>query len=209
MYTVKEIFYSLQGEGARAGRPAVFLRFSGCNLWNGREEDRHQAICKFCDTDFVGTTGTFGGKYQNANELASQVSSLWPKQEGIPYVVCTGGEPMLQLDVALIKAFHSQGFEVAIETNGTIELCEGIDWVCMSPKASTQIVVTKGNEIKVIYPQYGIDPKHFEDLDFKHFYIQPMDNEQQISNIRLAAEYCLQNPQWKLSLQMHKILGLR
>ncbi len=208
MYSVKEIFYTLQGEGARSGRPSVFLRFSGCNLWNGREEDRSSAVCKFCDTDFVGTDGRFGGKYPSASALAHQIKTLWPSGKGKPYVVCTGGEPMLQLDHHLTNALHNEGFEVAIETNGTLELCDGIDWVCMSPKANTEIVVTKGNEIKLILPQKGIDPQSYLQMDFEHFYIQPMDNHELQQNIKLCAEYCLLHPPWKLSLQLHKIVGL-
>lgn len=206
-YAVKEIFYTLQGEGAHSGRPAIFLRFSGCNLWSGREEDRHKAICKFCDTDFWGTDGHNGGKY-NATELAARVDDMWPENTGYKYIVCTGGEPLLQLDQGLIEELHQKGFEIAVETNGTLEVPEGIDWICMSPKANTEILVQKGHEIKVVYPQKGIDPKDFESLDFLHFYIQPMDSEEQEDNTLQAIIFCKQNPKWKISLQTHKILGI-
>lgn len=209
-YKVKEIFYTLQGEGAQAGRPAVFCRFSGCNLWSGREEDRHKAICQFCDTDFWGTDGLNGGNYPSHQDLADKVASLWPKTTptGKPYVVCTGGEPLLQLDENLIDAFHQVGFEVAVETNGTIALPRGIDWVCMSPKAGTTLVVTAGNELKLVFPQAGADPERYEHLAFDHFYLQPMDNLSKQQNTQLTLEYCLQHPQWRLSLQTHKILGI-
>ncbi len=206
-YAVKEIFYTLQGEGAQAGRPAIFLRFSGCNLWSGREEDRHKAICQFCDTDFWGTDGHNGGKY-TAQELAVFVNDLWPEGAGNKYIVCTGGEPLLQLDSDLIKELHYYDFEIAVETNGTIEVPHGIDWICMSPKARTEIVVRKGDEIKIVYPQGGIDPIDFQDLDYTHFYIQPMDSESQEDNIVQSIIFCKENPQWKLSLQTHKILGI-
>ncbi|MBK6860288.1 MAG: 7-carboxy-7-deazaguanine synthase [Saprospiraceae bacterium] len=212
MYAVKEIFYSLQGEGAQTGRPTIFLRFSGCNLWNGREADRLSSICKFCDTDFVGTDGSFGGKYATAEALSNEILNLWPKHSSPKckrYVVCTGGEPLLQLDKSLIEAFHLNGFEIGIETNGTIELPESIDWVCMSPKPASQIKVKQGDELKFVYPQEDLNPKDFEWMDFKHFYIQPMDGSQIQQNIKLAMKYCLENPQWKLSLQSHKILGIR
>lgn len=209
-YKVKEIFYTLQGEGAQAGRPAVFCRFSGCNLWSGREEDRHKAICQFCDTDFWGTDGLNGGNYPTHQDLAAKVASLWPKTTpvGKPYVVCTGGEPLLQLDENLIDAFHQVGFEVAVETNGTIALPRGIDWVCMSPKAGTELVVTGGNELKLVFPQAGAEPERYEHLAFDHFYLQPMDNLSKQQNTQLTLEYCLQHPQWRLSLQTHKILGI-
>lgn len=206
-YAVKEIFYTLQGEGAQSGRSAIFLRFSGCNLWSGREEDRQKAICKFCDTDFWGTDGQNGGKY-SAKELVEKVSDLWPENTTHRYIVCTGGEPLLQLDDALIKVLHEHDFEIAVETNGTLEVPEGIDWVCMSPKANTDILVQKGSEIKVVYPQKGIDPKDFENMDFEHFYIQPMDSPKQEENTLQAIVYCKQNPKWKISLQTHKILGI-
>ncbi len=206
-YAVKEIFYTLQGEGAHSGRPAIFLRFSGCNLWSGREEDRHKAICKFCDTDFWGTDGYNGGKFK-AKELAQKVNEMWPEDSDFKYIVCTGGEPLLQLDETLIKELHKQNFEVAVETNGTIEIPPGIDWVCMSPKANTDILVTSGNEIKIVYPQLGIDPKKFEKYNFQHFYLQPMDSPEQEENTLQTIIYCKQNPQWRISLQTHKILGI-
>jgi 7-carboxy-7-deazaguanine synthase (Cx14CxxC type) len=206
-YAVKEIFYTLQGEGAQAGRPAIFLRFSGCNLWSGREEDRHKAICQFCDTDFWGTDGHNGGKY-TAQELAVFIDDLWPEGAGNKYVVCTGGEPLLQLDAELIKEIHYYNFEIAVETNGTIDIPKGIDWICMSPKAHTEIVVWKGDEIKIVYPQLGINPNEFSNFDFTHFYIQPMDSESQEENIVQSIIFCKENPQWKLSLQTHKILGI-
>ena len=213
MYTIKEIYYTLQGEGAQAGRPAVFCRFSGCNLWSGREEDRHKAICQFCDTDFRGTDGPNGGKYASAGSLAKQVKSLWKQDKkgnnlGIPYVVCTGGEPLLQLDKALISAFHQKGLEVAVETNGTIIPPDGIDWVCVSPKANTTLVIKKGDELKLVYPQPGAMPWQYEDLEFDHFFLQPMDGPLQEKNTRLTIDYCLNHPQWKLSLQTHKYLNI-
>ena len=206
-YAVKEIFYTLQGEGAHAGRPAVFLRFSGCNLWSGREVDRHKAICKFCDTDFWGTDGQNGGKYL-LQELAEKVNEQWPENAGHKYVVCTGGEPLLQLDSGLVLALKAKGFEVAIETNGTIEVPKEVDWICMSPKANTEIIVRKGHEIKVVYPQKGIDPVDFKEMDFENFFIQPMDSPEQEDNILKAIKYCKQNPKWRISLQTHKILGI-
>lgn len=212
MYSVKEIFYSLQGEGAQTGRATIFLRFSGCNLWNGRESDRLTAICKFCDTDFVGTDGSHGGKYPTAESLTIEILKLWPKTAGPkskPYVVCTGGEPLLQLDAPLIESLHGAGFEVGIETNGTIEVPESIDWVCMSPKPDCQIKVSQGDELKFVFPQEHLIPENFESMDFKHFYIQPMDGKRIKENIQLALDYCLEHPQWKLSLQSHKILGIR
>lgn len=212
MYSVKEIFYTLQGEGARSGRPAVFLRFAGCNLWSGREEDREKAICSFCDTDFVGTDGSLGGKYSTGNELALTIKNLWPQfamKKSRPYVVCTGGEPLLQLDSELIEALHHQGFEIAIETNGTIEVPQGIDWICMSPKPNTLIKVLQGNELKFIYPQKELDPALFSDYDFEHFFIQAMDGPYIKENIQHALAFCLDNPQWNLSLQTHKMLGIR
>lgn len=209
MYKVKEIYYTLQGEGAHTGRPAVFCRFTGCNLWTGREEDRHKAICQFCDTDFVGTDGENGGKYQ-ATELAEKVASLWSAglQEGKPYVVCTGGEPLLQLDAPLIAAFHEIGLEIAIETNGTVPVPEGIDWVCMSPKAYTDVIVTKGDELKLIFPQADAMPANFLDFNFTHFFLQPMDGPLQAINTRLAIDYCLAHPTWRLSLQTHKLIHI-
>jgi 7-carboxy-7-deazaguanine synthase len=207
-YKVKEIYYTLQGEGAQTGRPAVFCRFSGCNLWSGREEDRHKAICQFCDTDFWGTDGENGGRY-DADELAAKIASLWPEPgQGKPLVVCTGGEPLLQLDTPLTEAIHEFGFEVAIETNGTIEVPEGVDWICMSPKANTEIIVRKGNELKLVYPQAGAEPEIYEDYDFDHFFLQPMDNAEQEANIQKTLQYCLKHPQWRLSLQTHKMLHI-
>ena len=207
-YKVKEIYYTLQGEGAHSGRPAVFCRFSGCNLWSGREEDRHKAICQFCDTDFWGMDGENGGKYETAPALAEKVASLWPAKSGHPYVVCTGGEPLLQLDEALIDAFHEVGFEVAIETNGTIEAPANIDWICVSPKAGTELKITKGNELKLVYPQPTAPPELFEHLDFEHFFLQPMDGPEIEQNTRLTLAYCLKNPKWHLSIQTHKLLDI-
>lgn len=207
-YAVKEIFYTLQGEGAMSGRPAVFCRFTGCNLWSGREEDRSKAICQFCDTDFWGTDGDHGGKY-SARELAAQVDQLWLGGPQYKYIVCTGGEPLLQLDDELVIALHERGFTIAVETNGTLPVPAGVDWVCMSPKAHTDIVVTSGQEIKVVYPQAGLDPQEFIHLDFAHFFIQPMDGPSLHQNIPAAIQYCLQHPQWRLSLQSHKMIGIR
>jgi 7-carboxy-7-deazaguanine synthase len=216
MYTVKEIFYTLQGEGYHTGRPAVFCRFSGCNLWTGRDSDRADAVCKFCDTDFVGV-GPDGGKFASATDLAVRVASLWPpesrdpKTDARPYVVCTGGEPLLQLDDSLIRAFHDEGFEVAIETNGTIAAPKGIDWICVSPKAAAPLKQVQGDELKLVFPQAEADahPERFESLAFRHFSLQPMDGPDLQQNTRLAVEYCLAHPQWRLSLQTHKLLGLR
>ena len=207
MYKVKEIYRSLQGEGFHTGRPAIFLRFTGCNLWTGREQDRLNAICQFCDTDFVGMDDPNGGKY-DAEALALIVAKLWNGNSGEPFVVCTGGEPLLQLDEMLISSLHKKGFAVAVETNGTIEAPENIDWICMSPKANTDIVQRNGNEIKIVFPQEGIDPKAFEGLVFQHYYLQPMDSEMQEENTRACVDYCLSNPKWKLSLQTHKLIGL-
>jgi 7-carboxy-7-deazaguanine synthase len=209
-YSVKEIFYTLQGEGAQSGRAAVFLRFSGCNLWTGREEDRVKAICSFCDTDFVGVDGTFGGKYKSAKELAKQIQNLWPDQIGSkPYVVCTGGEPLLQLDEELIFEIKKYNFEIAIETNGTFNVPKGVDWVCLSPKPNTNILVAKGNELKFVFPQQDLQPDSFQNFDFEYFYIQPMDGVDILENIQKAIKYCLDNPKWRLSLQTHKQLGIR
>jgi 7-carboxy-7-deazaguanine synthase (Cx14CxxC type) len=208
-YQVKEIFYTLQGEGARTGRAAVFLRFAGCNLWSGREEDRADAVCNFCDTDFVGTTGPGGGKFSSAAELARAVAATWPKgQEGRPYVVCTGGEPLLQLDTALIGALHEAGFEVAVETNGTLIPPRGIDWICVSPKAKAELKLTAGDELKLVYPQEGTEPEIYEALSFHNFFLQPMDGESRAENTERALAYCLAHPQWRLSLQTHKLLGI-
>lgn len=208
-YQVKEIFYTLQGEGARTGRAAVFLRFAGCNLWSGHEKDRARAICKFCDTDFVGVDGTNGGRFADAGDLASTVAALWPKaQPSKPYVVSTGGEPLLQLDSTLIDALHGRGFEIAIESNGTIEAPRGIDWICVSPKAEAEVVQRRGDELKLVYPQIDAPPERFAQLDFDHFFLQPMDGREREANTRAAAEYCLAHPQWRLSLQTHKLVGL-
>jgi 7-carboxy-7-deazaguanine synthase (Cx14CxxC type) len=208
-YAVKEIFYTLQGEGAQAGRPAVFCRFAGCNLWSGREEDRADAVCKFCDTEFVGTDGTMGGRYSDARTLADVVAAAWPGG-GVPFVVCTGGEPLLQLDDVLIAAFHYRGFEVAVETNGTIAPAPvGIDWVCVSPKAGAPLRLIDGDELKVVVPQMGMDLEMLEQLRFKRFSLQPMDGAASAANTRAALEICLQRPRWQLSLQTHKLLGIR
>ena len=210
-YSVKEMFYTLQGEGARSGRPAVFCRFAGCNLWSGREQDRAGAECRFCDTDFVGTDGPGGGKFNNAQALAEAIASYWPQTDRPatrPYVVFSGGEPALQLDDALIRATHQAGFEIAIETNGTLALPGGIDWICVSPKAGCDLVVIQGQELKLVYPQAGLDPAQFENLRFEHFYLQPMDALELAGNTRLAIDYCLMHPQWSLSLQTHKIIGI-
>ncbi|WP_374518521.1 7-carboxy-7-deazaguanine synthase [Undibacterium squillarum] len=208
-YSVKEMFYTLQGEGNHAGRPAVFCRFSGCNLWTGREQDRATAICRFCDTDFVGTNGEGGGKFATAEQLAERINSLWPASyPQSKYVVFTGGEPLLQLDTVLIEAMHQQGFEIAIETNGTLPVPEGVDWVCVSPKMGSELVVRRGNEIKVVIPQDGQDMALYASLDFEHYFVQAMDGPDQKDNIRLAIEFCKQHPQWKLSLQTHKLLQI-
>lgn len=208
-YSVKEIFYTLQGEGARTGRPAVFCRFSGCNLWSGREQDRARAICRFCDTDFVGTSGERGGKFPDAEKLASLIVSLWPQEHAENrYVVFTGGEPLLQLDRTLIDSMHRAGFEIAIETNGTIPVPEGIDWVCVSPKVGSTLVVESGDELKVVIPQVGQNLADYEDLSFSHFYVQPMDGEHRQQNLEMAIDTCLKNPKWKLGLQTHKYLQI-
>lgn len=208
-YSVKEIFYTLQGEGAHAGRAAVFCRFSGCNLWSGLERDRATAVCRFCDTDFVGTDGPGGGRFGTPAELALAVARAWPAGAGgRPLVVCTGGEPLLQLDAEAIRAFHDAGFEVAVETNGTLPLPDGLDWVCVSPKAGGELVVTCGDEVKLVYPQKGAEPERFEGLAFGRFYLQPMDGPALAENTRQAVSYCLGHPQWRLSLQMHKLLGI-
>ena len=209
MYTVKEIFYTLQGEGANTGRPAVFCRFSGCNLWTGREVDRSTAICDFCDTDFVGV-GPDGGKFATPEMLADAVAARWPSGEiGRRFVVCTGGEPLLQLDAPAIDALHARGFEVAVETNGTMEPPSGLDWICVSPKARAPLVLRHGNELKVVFPQANQDPATLESLPFDHFFLQPMDGPLIAENTRAAMEYCLVHPRWKLSLQTHKLLGIR
>ncbi len=208
VYQIKELFYTLQGEGAQSGRPAVFCRFTGCNLWSGREEDRSKAICQFCDTDFRGTDGQNGGRY-TAAQLVAQLNALWP--QGITahrYVVCTGGEPLLQLDAPLLEALHAAGWEVAVETNGTIAAPDGIDWICVSPKAGTELVLTQGHELKLVHPQPGAEPERYQHLAFTYFYLQPMDSPQQADNTRACLHYCLANPQWRMSLQTHKILGI-
>lgn len=208
-YSIKEIFYTLQGEGAHAGRPAVFCRFSGCNLWTGREIDRASAVCQFCDTDFVGTDGEGGGKFKTAQELAATIDALWPvSYTASKYVVFTGGEPLLQLDTALIEAMHAVGFTIAIETNGTLPVPEGVDWICVSPKMGSQLVVSKGSEIKVVIPQTGQDLSAYEHLDFEHFFVQAMDGPLAEFNTKLAIETCKRNPKWKLSLQTHKLLQI-
>jgi 7-carboxy-7-deazaguanine synthase len=209
-YSVKEIFYTLQGEGANAGRPAVFCRFAGCNLWSGREEDRTSAICKFCDTDFVGTDGTKGGKYSTAEDLVNNIELCWPNQDWKRrFVVLTGGEPMLQIDEGLVHSLHNRGFEIAVETNGTVKAVAGIDWVCVSPKADSEIVVIRGHELKLVYPQIDAPPERFANLAFENFYLQPMDGPDRLANSKAAIEYCQRNPQWNLSTQTHKILGIR
>lgn len=209
-YQVKEVFYTLQGEGAQAGRPAVFCRFAGCNLWSGREEDRANATCQFCDTQFVGTDGTLGGKYPDAQALAQQISRQWPQAEKTHrFVVLTGGEPLLQVDSALIDVLHSQGFTIAVETNGTIAAPPGIDWLCVSPKAGAPWVQQSGQELKVVWPQAGLDLTQLGQLDFPRKYLQPMDAPERAENTQACIAYCLAHPQWRLSLQTHKITGIR
>lgn len=209
MYTVKEIFYTLQGEGANVGRPAVFCRFSGCNLWTGREADRSSAVCDFCDTDFVGV-GPDGGKFATADDLADAVASRWPSSDTKHrFVVCTGGEPLLQLDAAAVDALHARGFEVAVETNGTQEPPPGLDWICVSPKARANLVLRHGNELKLVYPQPGLDPETFAGMDFAEFFLQPMDGPRLAENTAAALEYCLAHPRWRLSVQTHKVLKIR
>jgi 7-carboxy-7-deazaguanine synthase (Cx14CxxC type) len=208
-YAVKEIFYTLQGEGAQAGRAAVFCRFAGCNLWSGREADRASAVCTFCDTDFVGTDGTGGGKFADAAALAQAVARRWPRARGgRPLVVCTGGEPLLQLDEPLVCAFHDAGFEVAVETNGTQPAPPGLDWVCVSPKADAPLVLTAGNELKLVFPQPLAMPERFTGLAFDHFILQPMDGLARARNTQLAVDYCMAHPQWRLGLQTHKVVGI-
>ena len=210
MYTVKEIFFTLQGEGANTGRAAVFCRFTGCNLWTGREADRAQATCRFCDTDFVGVSSD-GGKFPDAEALAGAIDALWPAEdhEGERFVVCTGGEPLLQLDEPLISALHDRGFVVAVETNGTQPAPAGIDWLCVSPKSGAPLVLVSGSELKLVFPQPGAEPHRFESLAFAHWYLQPMDGPSREENTRAAIEYCLRHPRWRLSVQTHKALGLR
>jgi 7-carboxy-7-deazaguanine synthase (Cx14CxxC type) len=210
-YSVKEIFYTLQGEGAQVGRPAVFCRFEGCNLWSGRELDRPTSVCKFCDTDFKGTDGPGGGCFETPEALAAAVAEKFPPkktEDPKPLVVCTGGEPLLQMDGALISAFHTLGFEIAIETNGTFSAPEGIDWICVSPKAGSQVQQRFGNELKLVFPQDGLDPGEWESLDFTFFFLQPQDGPELTKNTRLAVDYCLKHPRWRLSLQMHKYIGI-
>ena len=207
-YHIKEAYYTLQGEGFYTGRAAVFCRFAGCNLWSGYEKDREDATCSFCDTDFVGVDGPNGGHFDTAEDLAGHISKLWRGNEIKKFVVCTGGEPLLQLDGSLIDAFHNNNMEIAVESNGTILPPEGIDWICVSPKATTELKIKKGNELKLVYPQSGCVPDDYIDLDFDHFYLQPMDGERLDENTRSAVEYCLSNPKWKLSLQTQKILHI-
>jgi 7-carboxy-7-deazaguanine synthase len=208
-YAVKEIFYTLQGEGAQAGRAAVFCRFAGCNLWSGREADRGTAACRFCDTDFVGVDGPGGGKFETAKALAEAVAGKWPTNGGGKrFVVCTGGEPLLQLDLGLIEALHAQEFEIAVETNGTVEAPAGIDWICVSPKSGTKLVQKSGHELKLVYPQAGAPPSEFQSLSFTHFFLQPMDGLNRAAHTDMAVKFCLDNPRWRLSLQTHKFLGI-
>ena len=208
-YTVKEIYYTLQGEGGQAGRAAVFCRFACCNLWTGREEDRSKAVCQFCDTDFIGTDGPGGGKFVSAEALAQEVLKHWPTGSGgKPLVVFTGGEPLLQLDEALVDALHAAGFEIAVETNGTQPAPEGLDWICVSPKADAELVLRRGTELKLVFPQPSAMPERFADLDFQHFFLQPMDGLDGKKHTQKAIEYCLQHPQWRLSIQTHKVIGI-
>jgi len=208
-YSVKEIFYTLQGEGAQTGRPAVFCRFAGCNLWSGREADRASAVCTFCDTDFVDTDGPGGGRFATADALATAVAAAWPAGAGgIPFVVCTGGEPLLQLDAELVSALHRRGFEIAVETNGTRPPPPGLDWICVSPKAGAELVMRAGDELKLVYPQPGAEPERFEALAFRHLFLQPMDGPARERNTEAALRYCLAHPRWRLSLQTHKLLGI-
>ena len=208
-YAVHEIFYSLQGEGAQAGRPAVFCRFAGCNLWSGREEDRATAVCSFCDTEFVGTEGDGGGLFEHPDVLADAVARTWSGEDSNRYVICTGGEPLLQLDAELTAAFKARGFTVAVETNGTRTVPEGVDWICVSPKAGAELAQRTGNELKLVFPQPGAEPQHFESLAFDYWFLQPLDDERRAEHTAAAIEYCLEHPRWRLSLQRHKFLGLR
>ncbi len=207
-YRIKEVFYSLQGEGFHSGRPAIFCRFSHCNLWTGKEADRHHAVCQFCDTDFIGTNGQNGGIFTNAEALCRHLSTFWPIQSQPPFVVLTGGEPLLQVDTALIDTLHSHGFEIAVETNGTIKAPQGIDWLCVSPKAGAPLIQDHGNELKLVYPQNTLLPEQLETLAFDYFYLQPMDGKALKDNTEKAITYCLKHPKWRLSLQTHKILGI-
>jgi len=207
-YSVKEIFLTLQGEGGQAGRAAVFCRFSGCNLWSGREEDRSQAVCTFCDTDFVGVDGPGGGKFRSGRELAEAVAAAWSGPAENRLVVCTGGEPLLQLDAELVEALHRAGFSIAVETNGVLAAPPGVDWICVSPKADAPLVQTRGQELKLVFPQEGVDPSRFEALDFERFYLQPMDGPDRAAATQAAIAYCLEHPRWRLSVQTHKYLGI-
>ncbi len=209
-YAVKEIFYTLQGEGAQSGRAAVFCRFAGCNLWSGREQDRASAICQFCDTDFADTNGPGGGKFETADALSAAIQEKWPaeSESAKPLVVCTGGEPLLQLDAALIAALHARDFEIAVETNGTVAAPENLDWICVSPKAGAPLRQTSGDELKLVFPQIGIDPEQFVQMQFRNFFLQPMDGPSRTANTELAVQYCLKHPLWRLSLQTHKIVGI-
>lgn len=208
MYTVKEIYFTLQGEGAQAGRQAVFCRFAGCNLWSGRESDRARAICRFCDTDFVGSDGPGGGQFKKAGDLAAACAGAWAGNGGSRLAVLTGGEPMLQVDEALIGALHAQGFEVAIETNGTLPVPRAINWICVSPKAGAKLAQKAGDELKLVYPQQGIEPEELVGLEFEHFFLQPLDCPDRSATMRAALDYCLAHPKWRLSLQTHKFLGI-
>lgn len=207
-YAVKELFKTLQGEGAHAGRAAVFCRFAGCNLWSGREADRESAVCNFCDTDFVGTDGEGGGKFPDAEELAAAIGKTWGEGRDNRFVVFTGGEPLLQLDARLVAAVHGHGFEIAIETNGTMEPVAGIDWICVSPKAGSELKLRSGSELKLVYPQEGLDPIDVAGLEFDHYWLQPMDGPDRAGNTAAAVAYCLEHPQWRLSLQTHKLIGI-
>lgn len=207
-YSVKELFYTLQGEGRNTGRSAVFCRFVGCNLWSGREQDRATALCRFCDTQFVGTDGPGGGRFDSARDLTRAIANLWPASDGVPFVVCTGGEPLLQLDQPLVDELHAAGFEIALETNGTLLPPQGIDWICVSPKAGAELALRSGNELKLIFPQEGTEPERYSSLDFQFFLVQPMDGPELARNTRLAVEFCLAHPRWRLSLQTHKLLGI-
>ena len=209
MYSIKETYFTIQGEGFHTGRSAVFVRFAGCNLWSGHEKDRAKAICKFCDTDFVGIDGPGGGKFSTASKLADHILSKWPKETNTdPFVVCTGGEPLLQIDSELVEALHDNKFEIAIETNGTIKPPQGIDWICVSPKAESDVLINKGDELKLVYPQEGAEPSKYEHLEFDYFSLQPMDSDQLEENTKKTIEYCNQHPLWRLSLQTHKFLGI-
>ena len=209
MYSVKEVYYTIQGEGYHTGRPAIFLRFTGCNLWSGLEKDRATAICNFCDTDFVGTNGPGGGKFNSAKKLANHALSFWPKDsKSNPFVVCTGGEPLLQIDSNFINSFHELDFEIAVETNGTIIPPDGLDWICVSPKVGSNLILKTGDELKFVYPQKGKNPKEFEDLSFNYFSLQPMDNANKDENTKKTIEFCHNNPRWSMSLQTHKFLGI-